>query len=354
MAEEYRIDSHKLIYHPRRVADWLEGQKIYPLSVEISPSSACNHRCLFCSFDYLDYKPIFLDYNLIITNLKQMAGKGLKSVVLAGQGEPLLNPQTPNLIEEIRSFNLDIGMSTNGVLFKKEFSQRCLGLLKWVRFSLNAGSSETHQLIHKGKSNDFDIVLNNIADAVEEKRIRKLDTTIGVQLLLIPENADEVLELAIKLKDIGVDYFTVKPYYQHPSSINVREKSFDEKWCRELQGKLQALANASYQVYFRMHTMTKLLRQKNYDVCRALPFWTCIDAEANVWSCLSHIGNTDYLYGNLKEKSFSAIWESEQRENVLKRITSLGVDHCQEACRLDEMNIYLHEICNLSSHVNFI
>ncbi len=354
MAEEYRIDSHKLMYHPRRVADWVEGKNIYPLSVEISPSSACNHRCLFCSFDYLDYRPIFLDHDLIIKNLKEMTEKGLKSVVLAGQGEPLLNPQTPELIEEIRSLGLDIGMSTNGVLFKKEFSARCLRLLKWVRFSLNAGSSETHQLIHKGTSNDFDIVLRNIADAVEEKRRKKLGTTIGVQLLLIPENADEVLQLAVKLKDIGVDYFTVKPYYQHPNSINVRGKTFDEKWCRKLQDKLQTLTDASYQIYFRMHTMTKLLKEKPYNICRALPFWTCIDAEANVWSCLSHIGNINYLYGNLKEKNFVEIWESEQRQEILKKIALLGVAHCQEACRLDEMNVYLHEVCNFSSHVNFI
>ena len=49
---DYRIDSHKLIYHPERVADWMAGNNIYPICMEISPSSSCNHRCQICAFDY--------------------------------------------------------------------------------------------------------------------------------------------------------------------------------------------------------------------------------------------------------------------------------------------------------------
>ena len=44
MSDKYRIDSHKLIYHPKRVADWLkfhnqweEAKKIYPIYFEITP-----------------------------------------------------------------------------------------------------------------------------------------------------------------------------------------------------------------------------------------------------------------------------------------------------------------------------
>ena len=61
MSDEFRIDSHKLIFHPRRGNAWLAGDQIYPLYAEISPSGACNHRCTFCALDYMEYKPRFLD-----------------------------------------------------------------------------------------------------------------------------------------------------------------------------------------------------------------------------------------------------------------------------------------------------
>ncbi len=37
MEDTIRMDSHKLMYHPCRVSDWLQGKEIYPIEVEISP-----------------------------------------------------------------------------------------------------------------------------------------------------------------------------------------------------------------------------------------------------------------------------------------------------------------------------
>jgi len=51
--DEFRVDSHKLIYHPERVSQWLNGEIIYPLFCEVGPASACNSRCYFCAFDYV-------------------------------------------------------------------------------------------------------------------------------------------------------------------------------------------------------------------------------------------------------------------------------------------------------------
>ena len=40
MAENIRIDSHKLIYHPCEVAKWLNGERVYPIEIEVGLSGA--------------------------------------------------------------------------------------------------------------------------------------------------------------------------------------------------------------------------------------------------------------------------------------------------------------------------
>jgi MoaA/NifB/PqqE/SkfB family radical SAM enzyme len=241
LADEFRIDSHKLILHPERVLKWLRGESIYPICMEISPSGSCNHRCVFCGLDYLGYKPVFLDKDLILKNLKSMKEKGLKSIVAAGEGEPLLNKNTPAIINEAKSFGLDVAMSSNGVLFSRESAKECLASLTWIRFSVNAGSDKTHQIVHRGGSEDFSKALANIENAVAIKRDNGLSSTIGVQMLLIPENSHEVVSFAKKLKEIGVDYFTVKPFSKHPKSTCIIDPAFDYRKYLQMDEELKEL-----------------------------------------------------------------------------------------------------------------
>ena len=70
--DKFLIDSHKLIYHPERVAalaeagkDWSKHKSLKPLYAEISTSGACNHRCTFCSVDYIGYKSVFINRQIL-------------------------------------------------------------------------------------------------------------------------------------------------------------------------------------------------------------------------------------------------------------------------------------------------
>ena len=52
------IDSHKLMYHPERVAEWKEKGDCYPIYVEIGLTNVCNHKCIFCGLDWARGKNI--------------------------------------------------------------------------------------------------------------------------------------------------------------------------------------------------------------------------------------------------------------------------------------------------------
>lgn len=353
MIDKFKIDSHKLIYHPDRVADWLKGETIYPIEIEISPSGACNHRCTFCAVDYIGYHSTFLDKSTLVPNMLELKKRGLKSVICSGEGEPLLNPEMPDMANQMSEMGLDVAMSTNGVLLDKEKADECLGAFTWIRYSIASFENKSYQSIHRCKEEDLQRVKRNLADAVEIKIKNNLKVTLGVQCLLIPDNEFQLVNMAKELREIGVDYFTIKPYSQHLHSKN--RLSVDYQKLLELEKELESVGTEQYNVIFRSKTMKKIHRAKRYDKCYGLPFMTHIDAKGNVWPCVAHIGEEKFCYGNINESSFIEIWEGERRKKAVEALQKGEINSiCREACRLDEINEYLFQLKNPMGHVNFI
>ncbi len=353
MVQNIKMDSHKLIYHPQTVADWLKGKNIYPIEIEISPSGACNHRCVFCALDYVGYKPTILDKNIIIRDIRHMSPHGLKSVICSGEGEPLLNKDMPDIANEIKACGVDVAMSSNGVLLTREKAKECLAAFTWIRFSVASMEESSYDTIQRGNKGDLDRVKTNLSDAVQLKKTRKLKTTLGVQCLLMPENAEQLPSMARQLREIGVDYLTVKPYSQHKHSENHQFIDYDS--LVSLEQELQQYVTEDFAVYFRANAMRKMHHEKNYKVCHGLPFMTYIDSRGNVWPCCAHIGVPGFSYGNIYDQAFEEIWNGEKRQNVVEKMSTMDINVlCREACRLDEINRYLDELKHPGEHVNFI
>ena len=140
MSDRYAIDSHKLIYHPRRVArfldagnDWEKMKSIYPLYVEISPIGACNHRCTFCAVDYIGYNPVRLSLKVIERALMEMGRQGVKSVMFAGEGEPMLHTDIDRMVIAASAAGIDTAMTTNASILSDEFVENALPLMSWIK-----------------------------------------------------------------------------------------------------------------------------------------------------------------------------------------------------------------------------
>ncbi len=352
---EYHIDNHKLIYHPGRVADWLEGKDIYPLYIEISPYGGCNQRCIFCALDYLKYEPSSPDKKLLENFIEEISERGVKSIMFAGEGEPLLHKDISELVVHAKSCGLDISITTNGVLLSADILDEILPRLSWLRISLNAGIRETYSRIHGTKAGDFDKVLKNIKEAVQIKRDKGYSCTIGIQLLLLNENCEEVTLLAEILKDIGADYLTVKPYSQHPLSINRLKSYLDYEKFLSLEEKLKNYETESFRIIFRGKTMSKIQEQRPYKKCLGFPFWSYLTSKGDLYACSAFLGNDHFCYGNIYQNSFEKLWTGRKRKKILKMMeTGWNIENCREVCRLDEINRYLWNLKNPPQHVNFI
>ncbi|MBN1124170.1 MAG: radical SAM protein [Sedimentisphaerales bacterium] len=354
--DKYRIDSHKLGFHVGRVNDWLEGQTVYPIYMEISPSGTCNHRCTYCALDFMEYQRRFLETDRLGDCLCELGRLGIKSIMYAGEGEPLLHPQMAEIVQDTWNNGIHAALTTNGVLLNEQIVETILPVTEWIKVSINAGTAATYSQIHRCREQDFDKVIANLSRTVEIKRDHGYKCTLGMQIVLLPENQEEVTLLAGIARDIGMDYLVVKPYSQHPQSKTDQYRSIHYGSNQRLMEQLESFNTEQFQVIFRAHTMSKWdEKTKPYHRCMALPFWSYMDAGGNVWGCSMFLGDERFLYGNIYEESFEQIWTGSRRAESLQWVEQcLDPENCRVNCRMDEINRYLWSLRHPPAHVNFI
>ena len=356
IGDKYRIDSHKLMYHVPRVNDWLNGKTIYPVYMEVSPSGACNHRCTFCALDFMEYQKRYLNASVFKDRLSEMGKLGVKSIMYAGEGEPFLHKHMADIVRHTKTSGIDVAITTNGVLFRKTLVEEILSDVEWIKVSINAGTGDTYAKIHGTKPSDFDKVIDNMSSAVKIKQDKGYKCTLGMQMLLLPENQHEVLLLTALAKRIGMDYLVIKPYSQHLMSKTEKYKNIKYDNYFHLSEELSKFNSEDFNVVFRINTMNKWNNgDRNYNRCLALPFWSYIDAGGDVWGCSAYIGDERFKYGNIYENSFQDIWEGGKRGESVEWVENeLNPDQCRVNCRMDEINRYLWEMKHPPAHVNFI
>jgi len=347
------LDGHKINYHYKEIADMFDGKLQAPIYVEISPTGICNHKCLFCHYNYLGHEGKFKK-DKILELVKELASMGVKSVVFAGNGEPTLHIDTIKAIQLAYDLGMDVAMSTNGALLKDEHFEILAKCLTWIRFSFNAGSKENYAYVHQTSNDDWDKVIENIRKLKSTKDRLKSKLTIGTQFVLIPENKDFALEHGKMLKGLGVDYFSVKHFYDHSRNEFSVTQQIADSFIDDLDKESQKLSNENFK--FLVRSTSNLSSSRIYNKCYGLEFITFIDENGDVYSCFSHQYDKKTIMGNIFEDSFRQIWKSSQKQDSLNYINDCIVkNNCQPNCRHHQINNYLWNIKNPSvEHINFI
>jgi wyosine [tRNA(Phe)-imidazoG37] synthetase (radical SAM superfamily) len=279
--DNFEIDSHKLVYHPERVAEWRRGYKnwetaksVYPIYVEVSPSGACNHRCTFCAKDYIGYANIQIDPGVLKNSLSEMASLGVKSVMFAGEGEPTLYKFLPDVLDHCREIGIDTSLTTNMVPFNRDNIEAFLNCA-WIKVSINAGTADTYSKIHQCKPSDFDRVLKNFEMVLEIRDKGGHCCTLGAQMVLLTDNAKEAYLLGERLKKMGVDYLVIKPYSQHPKSFNRSFENIDYGNFVGIEKDLEKLNDDKFSLIFRENTINRTITKKHeFPTCHAVPFFS--------------------------------------------------------------------------------
>lgn len=351
---KFNLDGHKLQYHPKQIYEFYSTGDTYPLYMEISPVGKCNHRCVFCAYDYIGYPNRSLDKNVLYNCLKEMQEKGLKSVLYAGEGEPLLHKDISEMIINTKNLGIDVGLFTNGELLTKKLNEEIFKSLTFIRFSVNAGDEDTYSKIHK--KDVFNKIINNIKHCVFLKEKYKLNITIGMQFVLLPENIHTVENIVKIAAEIGVDYISIKPFnQQNEKQFYQLEKQFEYAKLEELFLKLESYSRKDFNVTARVNSF-KNYYSRDYNHCYGCNFITVLNSAGELASCLPYWDKKDFIYGNINNNTFNEIWNSNNRATIKKYLeNNINVHSCPPNCRPNAINSYLYELKHpKTAHINFI
>jgi MoaA/NifB/PqqE/SkfB family radical SAM enzyme len=208
------LDSHKLSHHIDVVQAWEAGERIAPVSVDMALTRACGAMCSFCYAmvqEPQERSSIKVDSALSL--LDDFKAIGVKSVSLISDGESTISKAYVPFVQHAAELGIDVGNATNAWEWGPEKIEATLPHMTWVRFTVAAGRPESYaKIMYKGPEHTqvFDKAMANIKYAVEYKKKHNLPVTLGIQMVLMPEFADEIIPFAKLAVDLGVDYGVIK------------------------------------------------------------------------------------------------------------------------------------------------
>lgn len=334
----------KLLKHAPRVEAMLRGETVYPVSVEFDLSNKCPHDCPMCSFGtsashgYRQQNWVTFPYERALTLLDELAALGVLSVTFTGGGEPLIHPQAADILEHATRAGLQWGLVTNGVLLKGRVADACAAGATFVRVSLDAGTTATHQVTHGVRVAQFEDILRNIRGL----RNRAPRLTIGASFCVQPANHAEVLEAATLVKLHGGNYLEVRPTFptdwRGDGWSAVLSEAQIETAKAQMAEARATLQDAAFQVIGLIDRFDALARpRKDYGVCRIGPLTTVIGADGRCWYCCVQRGQRGFSYGNVLHAPFAAVWKQHPAVQA-----GIDLSRCPR-CRYDGLNTVLEQ-----------
>jgi MoaA/NifB/PqqE/SkfB family radical SAM enzyme len=362
------LDGHKLAWHRERVEAWLDGERIAPITIDCSLTRRCTYRCVYCygQLQANDEKKMTRD--VIFRFLDDAAEIDVKAISFVSDGESTCSPHLYDAVIRGKQNGLDMALGTNGYLLKEERMEEILPALTYLRFNISAADAGRYTEIHGCGKRAYARVLRNISECLRIKKERRLSVTIGLQMVLLPAFADQIIPLSKLGKELGVDYVVIK----HCSDDENGTLGIDYRQYHKLVDVLKEAESCSEGDFLVKAKWSKILSggKRLYDRCYGPPFIMQFSGSGLVAPCgmLFNRRYKDFHIGNIAETSFKSLWKGERYWEVMGMIASDRFNpqlHCGTLCLQHKVNEYLWNIRHRGGslekgageapmHINFI
>jgi radical SAM protein with 4Fe4S-binding SPASM domain len=331
--QKYWFDGNKLIYFQDRLKDFLDGKRVMPITLDAGIHKGCNIRCKFCYGIKQGKNAKFIPKDRLMLLAEDMAECGVKAIAIIGDGEPTLNPGLCPFVTKLRNLGVDPAVATNGLLLDKEKIDILTSSLTWMRF--NISGVDKYESIMGAQPGSFAKFERVVRQSVDVKR----KCTIGLQMVLIPDAFSEVIPLARKAVEWGVDYLVIKQFSDGGAGMPMH---FDMDEYSKVEGDLkiaEALSTDRTSIIVKWSAIadSKSITKENkwkFDRCLDLPFIFQVSGDGGCYPCGYHFGNPEYCYGSLIDSRLKDILHSDRYWDIVKKCADTPLDKlCTGQCR---------------------
>jgi MoaA/NifB/PqqE/SkfB family radical SAM enzyme len=365
--ERLILDGTKIGWHAERVRDWMDGKRIAPVTIDMALTRSCNYGCHYCYAMLQENDRSTISKEVITAFIDDCAEIGVKGISLVSDGESTISPVFMHTCKYGHERGLSMACGTNGFVITRSKSEQLLQHLTYLRINISAGEKKRYAEIMGVKEEWFDRLVQNISDMVAVKRRDNLSCTIGLQMVLMPEYADQILPLARLGRDLGVDYFVIK----HCSDNEDGDLGVNYEGYSSLYGLLreaEALSTDTYQCTVKWSKI-EAAGTRSYQRCYGAPFLLQISGSGLVAPCgmLFNEKYKKFHIGNICEERFRDIWSSDRYWEVMNYLASPEFNAqkmCGSLCLQHKVNEALDQIVKGEAelapatgtveHVNFI
>lgn len=324
------LDSHKLSYHYDRVEAWESGERIAPVSVDMSLTRACGAMCSFCYAMMQESQArSSIKTQHALNLLDDFAEIGIRSVSLVSDGESTLSKAYIPFIQHAASLGIDVGNATNAWEWEPEKIEQVLPHLTWVRFTVAAGRPESYaSIMYKGPEHTkvFDRAISHIKYAVDLKKRKGLSVTLGIQMVLMPNLKDEIIPFAQLGLDLGVDYAVIKHCSDdEQGTLGIDYSQYED--LHELLEQAEAMSNDQTKIIVKWSKI-KDGDKPSYKRFYGPQFLLQISGSGLV-APSGMFFNARYSklhIGNFAEERFKDIWKSERYWRAMDYLASPAFD----------------------------
>ena len=345
----------KIFHHFDILSKLLKGERCNPLYIRIKPTNVCNHNCYYCHYknSYLtldDYNPTdFIPHDKMMEILDDMGKMGVKAVTFSGGGEPLAYQYIEETMEKVLDLGIDLSIITNGSLLNGRKAE-ILAHAKWVRISIDSIVPENYARIRGISENAMQVLKKNIKEFAQ---IKNDDCELGVNFVIGKENYKEIEEVAVTMKQLGVNHVKFAPMMSNETEEY--HKDIKDEVIATLSRISEELNSDRFKIIdlYTSDFDNYEVFKRTYSRCPIKEFVCIIAANSKVYYCHDKAYLSNGCVCDLNNQSLSKGWLSEEVTQKFKTFDAIKV--CNQHCMYDSRNELINSWLDMDmNHVNFI
>jgi len=318
------LDGTKLAWHLDRVEKWQRGERIAPITIDMALTRACNYSCGFCYAMFQENDRKVINKKVIFDFLEDCAEIGVKGISFVSDGESTISPVFTDACKYGHELGLSMAVGTNAFVLTKNRLEDVMPYLTYLRVNFSAGEKKRYAEIMGVKESSYDRVCQNIKDMVEIKKKNNLKVTIGMQMVLMPEDADQIIPLAKLGKELRPDYAIIKHCSDNEDGgLGILYDEYEKLY--PLLKEAEGYSDETYKCVIKWSKIKdKGNNKRTYQRCYGAPFMIQLSGSGLVAPCggLFNEKYKKFHIGNICDTRFKDIWNSDKYWEVMNYLSS--------------------------------